>query len=532
MADKTGKFRLPVEGAVASEKFAQTVLNASLNGLYIYDVKLGKNVFINSQYTALTGYAFEDLQPIGKEHFFNLFHPDDRQRVADHLESLVYDSGHMREIEYRFKTKDDRWIWCLARDSVFARDDKGGVSQLIGTFFDITERKRAEDSLYESETRFRNLFETLTQGVVFQIPPDGDIIDANPAAERLLGLSREEMLGRMLKDPAWRMINEDESSHNIDENPALMALRTGEVVRGRVLGVYHPKRKENRWLQVDAVPQFRPGEAQPYMVCVLFTDITNRKAAENEVRKINRELEQRVKDRTAEIESQYKELKKLHAGIRQLSSKTIEAMETDRKSLSKDLHDSVAGTLAAIKMQLEARLHSEAQHVPSDLMPLEKIVDYLEQAIKETRSISRQLRSLTLDDFGLKAALVEQIQHFKEWYPAIEVVSQIKISEENIPSDIQAVLYRVVQEALNNAGKHSAAKMVHVYLTSRQEQIWLQVADDGCGFDLGRVLSDEQSLMGFGINSMRERVEICKGSFQIRSEPGSGTSIIVSIPIG
>ena len=127
MADKTGKFRLPVEGAVASEKFAQTVLNASLNGLYIYDVKLGKNVFINSQYTALTGYAFEDLQPIGKEHFFNLFHPDDRQRVADHLESLVHDSSHMREIEYRFKTKDDRWIWCLARDSVFARDEKGAL---------------------------------------------------------------------------------------------------------------------------------------------------------------------------------------------------------------------------------------------------------------------------------------------------------------------------------------------------------------------------------------------------------------------
>jgi PAS domain S-box-containing protein len=530
MADETGKFRLPVEGAVESEKFAQTVLNASLNGLYIYDLKLGKNVFINSQYATLTGYTFEDLQTIDSAHFFNLFHPDDRQRVADHMESLVHNSGHMREIEYRFKTKDDRWIWCLSRDSVFARDEKGVVSQFIGTFFDITERKRAEDALQESETRFRNLFETLTQGVVFQIPPYGDIVDANPAAERLLGLSREEMVGRVLKDPAWRMINEDASSHNIDENPALVALRTGKVVRGRVLGVYHPKRKENRWLQVDAVPQFRPGEDQPYMVCVLFTDITDRRTAEDEVRKINRELEQRVKDRTAEIESQYKELEKLHAGIKQLSSKTIEAMETDRKSLSKDLHDSVAGTLAAIKMQLEARLFSAAQNLPSDLMPLEKIVAYLEQAIKETRSISRQLRSLTLDDFGLKAALVEQIQHFKEWYPGIEVVYQIEISEEDIPSDIQTVLYRVVQEALNNVGKHSAAKVVRVNLTNQQEQIWLQVADNGCGFELGKVMSGGQTLMGFGIHSMRERVEICKGKFQIRSEPGSGTTINIAIP--
>jgi len=256
-----------------------------------------------------------------------------------------------------------------------------------------------------------------------------------------------------------------------------------------------------------------------------------RKAAEDEVRKINRELEQRVKNRTAEIESQYKELEELNAIIRQLSRKTIEAMETDRKSLSKELHDSIAGTLAAIKMQLEARLSSPAQGLSSDLMPLEKIVKHLGQAIKETKSISRQLRSLTLDDFGLRAALVEHIRHFKQFYPGIEILSQIDIADEGIPEDIQTVLYRVVQEALNNVGKHSAAKVVHINLTNHQNHIGLEVADNGCGFDLQKVLSDKQSLMGFGIHSMRERVEICKGKFQIRSEPGNGTAIEITIPV-
>ncbi len=256
-----------------------------------------------------------------------------------------------------------------------------------------------------------------------------------------------------------------------------------------------------------------------------------RRAAEDEVRKINRELEQRVKDRTAEIENQYKELEELNTIIRQLSRKTIVAMETDRKSLSKELHDSIAGTLAAIKMQLEARLCSTADSLPSDLMPLDQIVAYLEQAIKETRNISRQLRSLTLDDFGLKAALDEHIQHFKQFYPGIEIVSQIDIADEDIPDAIQTVLYRVVQEALNNIGKHSAAKTVHVNLTNHKDGIWLQVADDGCGFDPEKVISDAQSLMGFGLHSMRERVEICKGKFQIHSEPGKGTAIDISIPI-
>ncbi len=256
-----------------------------------------------------------------------------------------------------------------------------------------------------------------------------------------------------------------------------------------------------------------------------------RKAAEDEVRKINRELEQRVKDRTVEIESQYQKLEELNAIIRQLSRKTIEAMETDRKSLSKELHDSIAGTLAAIKMQLEARSCSAAGSLPADLMPLDKIVTYLGQAIKETRNISRQLRTLTLDDFGLKAALAEHIQHFEQFYPEIEVVSQIDIADEDIPDAIQTVLYRVVQEALNNVGKHSAAKAVHVNLTNHKGGIWLHVADDGCGFEPEKVMSGAQSLMSFGIHSMRERVEICKGNFQIHSEPGKGTAIDISIPI-
>jgi signal transduction histidine kinase len=256
-----------------------------------------------------------------------------------------------------------------------------------------------------------------------------------------------------------------------------------------------------------------------------------RKAAEDEIRKINRELEQRVKDRTAEIESQYKKLEELNTIIRQLSRKTIEAMETDRKALSKELHDSIAGTLAAIKMQLEARSCPSTQSVPSDLMPLDQIVAYLDEAIQETRSISRQLRSLTLDDFGLKAALVEHIRHFNQFYPEIEIASQIDIADEDIPAAIQTVIYRVVQEALNNVGKHSAAQAVHVNLANRQNRIWLEVADDGCGFEPEKLMSDAQSLMGFGLHSMRERVEICKGKFEIRSERGKGTTIEVSIPI-
>jgi signal transduction histidine kinase len=217
-----------------------------------------------------------------------------------------------------------------------------------------------------------------------------------------------------------------------------------------------------------------------------------------------------------------------------MAQHTIKAMENDRKAMSKDIHDSIGGSLAAIKMLLEQRISqmsASERSIPLDLMPLEKIVVHLQTAINEARKISNQLRPLTLDDFGLKPALAETIKQFKEFYPGIEAVSQIEINCEHLPPDILTVLYRVVQEALNNVGRHSAATVVHVRMSNNQNHILLEIADNGCGFDPRIVLSGRDTLIGFGIHSMRERVEICEGKFQIRSEQGKGTVVEVSIPI-
>jgi PAS domain S-box-containing protein len=146
------------------ERFAHKVLNSSLNGLYVYDVNQGQNVFINREYTRITGYTLKDISTMGRKQFSALFHPDDRPGVAEHMERLRGAGDEMLEVEYRFKTKDGRWIWCLSRDTVSARDEKGAVTQFLGTFLDITARKEVEESLrrqYELLAGINRISETV-----------------------------------------------------------------------------------------------------------------------------------------------------------------------------------------------------------------------------------------------------------------------------------------------------------------------------------------------------------------------------------
>ncbi len=131
-----------------NEAFLNSVVMSSLSGLYLYDLVKKTNLFINPEYTKFTGYSLADIQAMDGAGFFDLFHPDDRAEVALHWERLMKAAdGESHEIEYRFKTAQGRWIWFLSRDAVFKRADDGSGVQVIGSFLDITERKKAEAEL-------------------------------------------------------------------------------------------------------------------------------------------------------------------------------------------------------------------------------------------------------------------------------------------------------------------------------------------------------------------------------------------------
>ncbi len=152
--------------------------------------------------------------------------------------------------------------------------------------------RQTEESLRESEERHRRLFETMAQGVIYQ-DADGAITFANPAAERILGLTMDQMRGKTSMDPRWKMIRPDGSEVTGTEHPAMIALRTGETVGPLVRGVFHAEKHAYVWLSITAIPLYRPDQPEPYEAYATFTDITRPKVLSDQLEERAGVLEQR-----------------------------------------------------------------------------------------------------------------------------------------------------------------------------------------------------------------------------------------------
>lgn len=158
--------------------------------------------------------------------------------------------------------------------------DESGQPEWIGTTaIDLQDVTEKETALKKSEDQYRTLFETMAQGVVYQ-DRSGQIIDANPSAERILGLSLDQMQGRLSIDPRWKAMHPDGSEFPGQDHPAMVALRTGQAVHNEIMGVFNPKTDKTTWININARPQFIEGEDTPYQVYTTFEDITLRIEAE------------------------------------------------------------------------------------------------------------------------------------------------------------------------------------------------------------------------------------------------------------
>jgi len=181
------------------------------------------------------------------------------------------------------------------RNSYFGNVQGKKLNWLWGLQLDITDRKRVEEALRESEEKHRSLFETMTQGVIY-VGAKGEILTANPASERILGLSCDEIKSRTAYDPCWKAIHEDGSDFPGETHPSMFVLKSGREVRNVVMGVYNPESDEYRWININSVPQYTQGKSKPFQVYSIFEDITDRKQVEEQIQKDLKEKKYLLKE--------------------------------------------------------------------------------------------------------------------------------------------------------------------------------------------------------------------------------------------
>jgi PAS domain S-box-containing protein len=365
------------------------------------------------------------------------------------------------------------------------------------------------------------------------VNPSGRIVAANAALCSRLGYSKDEIQRLNLSSLVPR-------SGRQEQNRQLQSCLQGEriiAVPAELQGRDGP-----RVPVIQTLSDIKIEDEGGNLVVISFKERTTLASLErlntileNNVRSSSEDvLDQTVTALEAEVSERQgveKELRMSRRQLRLLSQKTLELLESDRQLIARELHDSIGASLAAIKFSLEGWLEVYGDHLPSPEIPFDRIIDHIGETIKETKRISANLRPSTLDDLGLLATTRWFCRDLSGLYSGIRITPQFEVHEDDIPEALKIVLYRVIQEALSNAAKHSGAEEIRVDLSLTEGLLIMNVTDDGCGFDVESIMDSEDILSGFGINSMRERIEICGGQFELRSRIGEGTRIHVSLPV-
>jgi len=232
----------------------------------------------------MLGWKKSDIAP-GFAGWMNLVHPEDKDRVMQAMRDHLEGKADYYSVVYRIQTITGEYKWYKDKGGTLNRDSQGKPSYLTGVVMDITIEKKHEAEheaeklfmqrmLEDRSVNYEQLFLTIRQGVVFH-DDTGKIIMANPEAERILGLSFEQMQGLKPIDPSWRAIREDGSDFPGEAHPASVTLRNGEIVRNVKMGIFNPKIQAHTWIRVTAIPLFEAACRKPHRVYATFEEILN-----------------------------------------------------------------------------------------------------------------------------------------------------------------------------------------------------------------------------------------------------------------
>ena len=256
-------------------KIKDLAIESSLNAIAIADLK-GNLTYVNKSFLNILAYT-SHKEVIGKSVLDFWENQHDPMKIVQEL----FETGFYKGILNAVKADGTIIIVELTANMLY---EIGKPFCMIASFIDVTEQKNAILKLKESEEKHRQLFETMSHGIVYH-DSEGNIISANPACEKILGLNIENLLYMTSHTDRWRMITQDGEFVPGDEHPAMIALKTGKKIGPVIRGVFVPERDEYVWLSIIATPLFKPDEKEAYQVYAIFEDITEKLIFEDEIRK-------------------------------------------------------------------------------------------------------------------------------------------------------------------------------------------------------------------------------------------------------
>ena len=278
----------------------------------------------------------------------------------------------------------------------------------------------------------------------------------------------------------------------------------------------------------------RAARGDPRAVLVV-ADQTALHLAQEALELLNADLEHRVRTRTTDLGDANRDLRneiirreRAEIAVRTsrnelqaLSEQLIGAQEGERKRIAVELHDSVGQSLSAVKYTLERGVEMLRQPKLGDPGAVfELAVHRIQETAESIRAISTNLRPRILDELGAASAVQWFCRDFAQTYPSLAVVADVKIDDGHVPDRLATVVYRALQELLNNVAKHSKARQVLVKLSLEDNVLVLQVRDNGVGPELA---SAESRRHGSGLRNLRERAQMTGGEFSVTRAPGRGT---------
>jgi PAS domain S-box-containing protein len=479
------------EHARQNELFFRALIADSLDGILLVD-EVGTISFSSESVANILGYEPEDL--VGKNSF-DFVHPDDLERCVSAFRDELMQVPKQKFIGIRLLQKSGEWLWCMVRGHNLLFNPV--VGKMLIYFCDDTFRRSIEAALIESRERFFHLIQNLNVGVVL-CDAEGEILLCNQTCLEIFKVgSEEDLVGKSVFNPTVRLIYEDGKHMPLQEYPVAQAIKTKMVIRDHIVGVEKTETGRLTWLQINAQPVLEADQTIKHIICS-FIDITGQ-----------RSLAQQFKQQ--ELQKQ-----------KQLMQATIDGQERERSEISRELHDNISQHLTTTRIYLEVAKDKTAGQPLEMILQAHKGLMYISN---EIRRLSQSLAPPELRDIGLVESIRDLCDLLKNLHAfSIRFVDD-SFNEDKIPDSMKLMVFRIIQEQVNNIIRHANAANIIITLQADATDLNLFIADDGKGYDPQLIKK------GLGLTNIINRVELFDGNAEVITSPGMGCSLRVRVPL-